>query len=129
MLQLIDVSDTKAQKRYWKTYHCRNVLLQEGNKLIGSLCRKRWCQKCNRVRTAELINDYKLPLQQLQKEDSLYFITLTAPTVSGRNLRSEIEKRYKAFKKAKDNLQRNYGVKLVGGRKLEITYNLSLIHI
>jgi hypothetical protein len=123
LLKIIDVCDVKSKKQYWKTYHCKNVLIQQGNKLIGSLCRKRWCQNCNRIRTAELVNNYKQPLQDIQKEDELYFVTLTAPTVNARNLSSEITKRYKAFTRIKDNLRRNYGIKLVGIRKLEITYN------
>jgi len=123
LLKIIDVCDDSSKKKYWKTYHCKNVLIQQGNKLISSLCRKRWCQNCNRIRTAELINAYKQPLLNIQERENLYFVTLTAPTVSGRNLGSEITKRYKAFIKIKDNLRRNYGIKLVGIRKLEITYN------
>lgn len=123
LLQIINVCDEESKKQYWKTYHCKNVLIQQGNKLVGSLCRKRWCQNCNRIRTAELVNDYKKPLQDIQKDDDLYLITLTAPTVNGRNLSSEITKRYKAFSRIKDNLRRNYGIKLVGIRKLEVTYN------
>jgi plasmid rolling circle replication initiator protein Rep len=123
LLKLIDVSDEVSKKQYWKTYHCRNVLLQDGNKLVGSLCRKRWCQTCNRIRTAELITAYHKPLQELQLENGLYLVTLTAPTVKARNLSSEIDKRYKAFTRAKDNLRKNYGIKLVGGRKLEVAYN------
>ncbi len=121
--RLIDVSDKHWKKRYWKAYHCKNVLLQDGNKLQGSLCRKRWCQTCNRIKTAELINGYSKPLQNLQNEDNLYFITLTTKTVKSRKLNNEIIKRYKAFTRIKDNLRKNYGIKLVGARKLEITYN------
>ena len=86
LLQVIDVADTTWKKKYWKAYHCKNVLLQNGNKLQGSLCRKRWCQTCNRIKTAELINGYKKPLQELQAEENLYFITLTTKTVKAGKL-------------------------------------------
>jgi len=123
LLQLVDASNNDWNKRYWKTYHCKNVLLQDGNKFVGSLCRKRWCQTCNRIRTAELIKGYQIPLQELQSQDDLYFVTLTAPTVKAGKLSSEIVKRYKAFTRIKDNLRKNYNIKLVGARKLEVTYN------
>jgi plasmid rolling circle replication initiator protein Rep len=123
LLQLIDVSDKDWNKKYWKTYHCKNVLLQDGEKFTGSLCRKRWCQNCNRIKTAELIKGYSAPLQELQKADDLYFVTLTTKTVKAGKLSAEITKRYKAFTRIKDNLRKNYGISLVGARKLEVTYN------
>lgn len=128
LVKLIDVSPPHWNSQYWKTYHCKNVLLQDGNKLIGSLCRKRWCQNCNRIRTAELINQYHEPLKQLQTDDTLYFVTLTCPTVQARNLRSEISKRYKAFTRIKDNMRKNYKVKLNGIRKTEVTYTKGKFH-
>ena len=125
---LIDVADRKQQKLYWKSYHCNSVLLQNETVLQGSLCRKRWCQHCNRIKTAELIKGYHAPLVDMQKEDSFYFVTLTAPTVSGRKLNSEIDKRNKAFRRIKDNLRKNYGMKLNGVRKTEITYTKGKFH-
>jgi len=118
------VADVKQRKQYRKTWYCNSVLLQNQTILQGSLCRKRWCQHCNRIKTAELIKGYHEPLSDMQKDDSLYFVTLTAPTVSGRKLRSEIRKRYKAFSRIKDNLRKNYAINLNGIRKLEITYTL-----
>lgn len=118
---LVDATTEKEWKsRYWDTYHCNNILLQDGSQLIGSLCRRRWCQNCNRIKTAEMVNAYKQPLTEL---NDLYFVTLTAPTVKGRQLSSELNKRLKAFQRAKDNLRKTYGIKLVGMRKTEITYN------
>lgn len=117
---LVDATTKDRKKVYWKAWHCNEVLLQEGNVLRGSLCRKRWCQTCSRIKTAEMVNGYKEPLKEL---GSLYFVTLTAPTVKGRQLNSEITKRVKAFQRAKDNLRKNYGIKLNGIRKIEVTYN------
>jgi len=120
LIQLIDVASPDRKKQYWKTYHCKNVLLQNGNKLTGSLCRKRWCATCSRIKTAELTNSYKAPILDLGQ---LYFITLTRPNVSSRQLKSEVKKLIKTFQKIKDNLRKNYGIKLNGMRKIEITYN------
>lgn len=122
LVQLIDISDKAQQKKYWKTYHCKNVLLQNGNKFTGSLCRKRWCQTCNRIKTAEMTNAYLPSFEKLKEIDKLYFVTLTAPTIAARQMKKEINKRYKVFTLIKDNL-RKQGVKLNGMRKLEITYN------
>lgn len=122
-LQLIDVSPMVWQKKYWKAYHCQDILLQDGFNLRGSLCRKRWCQNCNRIKSAEMVKGYSKPLQDLQKEDDLYFITLSSKTVKAKRLRFEIERLIKAFTRIKDNLRKNHGIRLVGCRKLEITYN------
>ena len=108
------------KKRYWTTYHCNNVLLQDGNKFTGSLCRKRWCTECCRIKTAELTNGYKQPMQDLGQ---LYFVTLTRPNVKARQLKSEIKKMLSGFQKIKDNLRKTYKIKLQGIRKIEITYN------
>ncbi|MFM7853912.1 MAG: protein rep, partial [Flammeovirgaceae bacterium] len=86
----------------------------------GSLCRKRWCTHCCRIKTAEMTNAYKKPLQELE---ALYFVTLTRPNVKGRELKSEIQKLIKGFQTIKDNMRKTYGMKLQGMRKLEVTYN------
>lgn len=117
--QLVDVTSPDRVKGYWKTYHCNRIKLQEGDKLKGSLCRKRWCQHCNRIRTYELLNGYLEPLKELKDP---HFVTLTAPTVNARELRSEIQKRYKAFTRIKDNIRKNYKLKINGIRKTEVTF-------
>jgi plasmid rolling circle replication initiator protein Rep len=121
VFSIIDTLKSDEQKqKYWKTYHCNEVLLQQGTVFRGSLCRKRWCTHCNRIKASEMTNGYKEPLRNLGQ---LYFVTLTRPNVKGRQLKSEIQKLIKAFQKIKDNLRKNYDVKLSGMRKLEVTYN------
>ena len=122
-LQLIDISPRVWQKKYWQAFHCQDILLQDGHNLRGSLCRKRWCQNCNRIKTAEMVKGYSEPLKELQKDDDLYLVTLSSKTVKEKRLKFEIERRYKAFTRIKDNLRKNHNIKLVGCRKLEITYN------
>lgn len=114
--------DVSGNKDYWKPFHCNEVLLQQGKSLKGSLCRTRYCNHCQRIKTAELIKGYQAPLIKLTEEDKLYFVTLTAPTVKGRQLKAEIVKRYKAWNRVKDRL-RKQGLKINGIRKLEVEYN------
>ena len=120
---LIDITTDKGMKsKYWQTFHCKNVLLQQGQSIIGSLCRNRWCLTCSRIKTAEMINGYAEPLRELATENELYFVTLTAPTIKADKLTTEIRKRIKVFQQCQDAL-RKQGIKLNGMRKLEITYN------
>jgi plasmid rolling circle replication initiator protein Rep len=121
VISIIDtLKDDNQKKKYWLTYHCNHVLFQQGNIFKGSLCRKRWCTQCNRVKAFEMTSAYKEPLTNLGQ---LYFVTLTRPNVKGRQLKSEVQKLIKAFQRIKDNLRKNYDVKLSGMRKLEVTYN------
>lgn len=120
---LIDVTtDVKMRSKYWETYHCKNVLLQQGESVIGSLCRNRWCMNCNRIKTAEMVNGYSAPLLELGNQDELYFVTLTAPTIKADKLTTEIRKYIKVFQQCQDAL-RKQKIKLNGMRKLEVTYN------
>lgn len=121
LVKIIDVvSDKKKRTSYWKTYHCQNVILQDGNNFNSSLCRKRWCTTCCRIKTAELTNAYKEPILNL---GDLHFVTLTRPNVKGRELKSEVNKLKKSFSLIVDNLRKNYKIRINGLRKLEITYN------
>ena len=64
---LIDVTTSvKMRSKYWSTYHCKNVLLQQGNSVIGSLCRNRWCLTCSRIKKIGVC-DYSLKPQKSLK--------------------------------------------------------------
>lgn len=117
--------DKKWKARYWDTWHCKNVLLQNNGTITGKLCRNKWCRNCNRIKTAEMTNGYKQPLQNLGE---LYFITLTAPTCFKYELKSEIKKRIKTFTLCKNNLRKNYDMKINGLRKLEVTATKGKFH-
>ena len=121
ILSIVDTLKDEGQaKTYWKSYHCNSVLLQDNYTFKGSLCRKRFCTECNRIKTAELTNGYKQPMLELGK---LYFITLTTPNVKGSELKKEIQKMIKAFQLIKNNIRKTYKIKINGIRKIEITYN------
>ena len=110
-------------KRYESTYNCQNVLLQQGAEFKSARCRKRWCQNCNRQKSAKLYADYKETLLSMAEKQGLYFVTLTAPTCKQRQLKSTIERRIKAFQRIKNNIRMRYETKLNGFRKLEVTHN------
>jgi len=118
--------DVSGNKDYWKAWHCNNILLRKAQNIKGSLCRTRVCNHCSIIKQSELINGYQAPLQELAKADELFFVTLTAPTVKERQLKAEIDKRYKAWSKVKDKL-RKQGYSINGIRKLETTYNISKV--
>ena len=117
LFQLIDTK-SELNKSYWQTYHCSNVLKQEGKKVTSRYCNQRWCFVCNSIRTANFINGYKSVLENFEEP---MFVTLTAPTVKADDLKTELEKRYKAFTNIKDNL-RKQGIKIKGLRKTECHY-------
>jgi 5S rRNA maturation endonuclease (ribonuclease M5) len=118
---IIDSLTTRNEtKKYWKTFHCNTILLQQGNSFKGSLCRKRWCTECCRIKTAELTNAYKEPIKEL---GAIYFVTLTTPNVKGEKLNKQIKRMIKAFQLIKNNIRNTYKIKLQGIRKIEVTYN------
>src|ERR1035437_2148495 len=60
--------DTKSElnQSYWNTWHCNETLTQHGNKITARYCNNRWCNTCNRIRTAKLMNGYLPALKKLQ---------------------------------------------------------------
>lgn len=116
--------ESPLHKAYKRTvFDCCSTLMQEGKKLTSKYCDGRWCNTCNRIRTAKLINGYLKPLQQLEQP---YFVTLTIPNVTGSELRHSIigmvqtfSNSVKAIRRAKNSLTNGFN----GIRKLECTYN------
>lgn len=119
LFPLIDL-DSPLKKSYWRTWHCNNILLQDGHKMTSSYCNGRWCNVCNRVRMAKMINGYSAPLLKLK---DLHFVTLTAPNVFGEDLTNEIDCFFNSWRKIYKNIKKNYKhLPLRGMRKFEITF-------
>ena len=59
--------DSPLKKSYWNTWHCSNILYQEGKKITTKYCNNRWCLVCNRIRTGKLIAGY-LPVMKAMKQ-------------------------------------------------------------
>jgi len=110
-------------KRYDNTIFCSTVLEQDGNKLRSRFCKARWCNVCNRVRTAKLIKGYGSAIESMSDPR---FVTLTVPNVPGPELRSEIKRMISEFRKIQELRRKLKKPLLKGIRKLEVTYNPDL---
>lgn len=117
---LID-QDSSLKQSYWNSYHCSNILLQDGQKITGKYCNNRWCIVCNRIRTAKMIKGY-LPAIKQEIEDP-FFVTLTIPNVSGDLLKSTIRGMIKNLTKISDLFRKRRNYQIKGIRKIECTYN------
>jgi DNA-damage-inducible protein D len=117
--------NTDLKKSYWNSYYCNENLRQEGNKITGKYCKNRWCSVCNRIRTAQLIQGYKMPLLELEDKQ---FVTLTLPNCEAVDLEETIDFMLKTVKTVQDAIKMRHhrgkqDWQLVGIRKLECTYN------
>src|SRR4030042_506500 len=118
ILELVDLN-SPLKKSYWNTYHCSDVLLQDGKKITAKYCNNRWCFVCTRIRTAKLINGY---LPQFEKMVDPRYVTLTFPSVVGEDLGKAIDEMIRVFIQIKKALLKR-GMKINGLRHLEVTYN------
>lgn len=114
---------SKLFKAYKNTSYCAEVLATDENgKLTTTYCKNRWCQTCNRIKTALMINGYMPQIKDLFQP---VFVTLTLPTCTG----SEIVPRIKEMEKTWSYILRNSKNKkflkqyqnFKGVRKAEIT--------
>lgn len=103
-------------KAYERTLHCMETLTPNAEgRLVSHYCKNRWCPVCQAIRLAVLVNGYKPQLEQL---DDPYFVTLTRPTCSAKELPGQIQRMGKAFRQIKSR-KGFRGVK--GLRKAECT--------
>lgn len=90
----------------------------------SSNCGNRFCPICtwNKAKKDAIAISVTMQAIREEQEQEFIFLTLTAPNVTGEELKSEIDKFNKAFKKLFD--RRNVQ-KVINGyvRKLEVTYN------
>lgn len=126
--QLVECTTNEKQKRaYWQTYHCTGAIaLYNDNTTSARYCKRRWCQVCAGMRTAQVINRLKPVFDAWQEP---YFVTLTqGATVDAEQLRSTIDAMFANFERCKERAkkrhQRGKGGKFVGIRKIECTYNV-----
>jgi hypothetical protein len=118
--KLIDLN-SPLEKSYWKTYHCGNIILQEGEKFYFHKCKQKWCRTCSHIRTADLINGYKHLLESFTEPQ---MVVLTMKNCKGRELKQTYQNMVNAFKLATRNLTKTHGIKLNGIRTWECTYNI-----
>jgi Plasmid rolling circle replication initiator protein and truncated derivatives len=119
VLKLIDL-DSPLKQSYWNTWHCSDVLLQDGKKITAKYCNNSWCLVCNRIRTAKLIKGY---LPELKKMDDPRYVTLTFPNVPATELKAAIDEMIREIARIKRVLKKREGIEINGLRHLECTYN------
>jgi hypothetical protein len=109
---------TKAYKT--TLFECCTTIVQEGQKLTSKYCGYRWCNVCNRIRTAKLLNGYLKPLNEMKQPS---FVTLTIPNVNKADLRHTIVGMINVSKNIIRALKR-LKIACNGIRKIECTYNV-----
>lgn len=117
--KLID-QRSPLEKDYWGTWHCGNVILQEGDVYRSNRCKKRWCIRCSHIRTMHLIHGYKHLLEEFEEP---VMLTLTMKNCKGRELKAYYKKMVEAFKRATRNARKTHGINCKGIRNWECTYN------
>lgn len=127
ILKLIDNSPKEAHAAYWDAYHCSNVKVVEDGVSRSKLCRRRYCQNCERIRAANMINSYLPALVEVGLDD-WWFVTLTSPTVHEKNLKSQIKLHYDSWRKIMNGNFRKRKIKPVGIRALECTKSKGKYH-
>ena len=127
-LSLVNVAEKKenseAVKSFWNTYHCQSKLICVDGRYYGTYCKNRFCPLCSSIRKADIINRY-MPV--LQTWEAPQFVTLSIRTMSKAKLaeamKTMIERLNRIVAKYKKRGQRGTGIKLIGIRALESTYN------
>ena len=85
------------------------------------LCRQKWCPRCNRIRSAELINAY-VPI--LSSWDALYMVTLTVRNVNALDLKDKLSEMQHRFRNIMRTIHRRLGTSAVRAIKtIEVTAN------
>lgn len=120
LLRALYKLNSKYANRYDSALYCSSVLIQKGNKLTSRFCNQRFCNLCNRIRTARLLNGYA---PALAKMSDPRLVTLTIPSCKAEDLRSEIRRMISEIKKMQDLRRKLKKAPIVGLRKLEVTYN------
>lgn len=109
--------DSPLQSSYFGSMLCSGVMRQEGQKLITTYCKQRWCAVCNRIRTAKAISSYLPVIRDL---NDVYFVTLTKKTVFGEDLKANIDLMNKTWRKITDTARKKR-TGFEGVRKAECT--------
>lgn len=114
------VNGSTLEQSYRNSVYCCEVLRQEAGKISGQYCGNRWCLVCASIRTGRAWNNY-MPVMKSWRDKQ--FLTLTIKNVNGAQLRGTIAEMLFALTWIKKEILRRYGIKLVGLRKLECTFN------
>ena len=108
-------------KPYILSCGCCGTLAIDDNRELRSLyyCKNRWCSTCASINTAILIQKYLPAFQRLNEQESLFFVTLTKPTIPSHMIPDRLVEMQKAWRKITD-LARKKCVNFTGVRKTEL---------
>ena len=128
ILSLVDVADGKRDlnqiKSFWNSYHCQSSIISSNGRYYGRYCKNRYCTLCCSIRKATIINKY-LPV--IENWEDPYFVTLTAKSLSSKNLHKRMKDMNRGFRKIKNKLRKRHlrgkGFKLMGVKSLECNFN------
>lgn len=118
---LSKVYGSSLNSSYRRSYNCGDKVIVENGMAKSEYCKNRWCLVCNRIRTAQLMNDY-LPVVDNWSAES-YFVTVTIPNVTKSQLSIGLQKMQSAFTTIKRRMKRSYNLNFIAMRKIECTYN------
>jgi hypothetical protein len=123
---LANVPRSGLHKAYWNTFYCSSVLQERSDgKSVAKFCKNRWCLVCCRIRSADLIKQYRALLESWPEK---HLVTLTVPNCSAEDLDCTVREMKAGF----DTIRRNWAMQhrrkqraspLVALRKLEATHN------
>jgi hypothetical protein len=114
--------DSTNKKMYQRTKECTNLLKQEEQFLTSRYCQRRDCMVCNNIKTAQLIDRFKKPFNEIGET---MFTTFHRPNIKADLLSSEITYFLNWFTSLRKYIQKNpvHGKKFSGIKRIEITYN------
>jgi hypothetical protein len=122
---LKSTGDEKLEQKYLNQYYCRHwKYVEQGKAMPTSVsCKNRSCAMCSAIRAAILFDQYKQPLSKFA---SLVFVTLTAKSVKGSELKERIKKLTEIISRMVESQKQRYhrgnaAQRYRGLRKLEIT--------
>lgn len=118
-LRYLSDLDSDLQRSYINSQQCSSSIYINGNKATSQYCKQRWCQVCNRIKTAQLINGY---MPQFQKFEQPYFVTLTSRNVPPDLLAEMLQVYQHVWRTIYKRMKKNK-LELKGIKKLECTYN------
>lgn len=123
--ELLKQSYSPLHSSYKKSTLCGSMIeiVQENGVVIKymHLCRCKWCPRCARIRTAELINAY-VPI--IKTWDGLFMVSLTVKNINPYDLKdklSEMQKRFRNIVRTMHNRLATKEIKII--KSIEISVN------
>ncbi len=115
--------ESSLLKSYKNTWFCSSVIeVDENGMAKAKYCKNRWCPVCQRNKMGAMINQYG---PRLEREEELWFLTLTRQNVRADKLKHEILKYQELWRQISKSRTYRKAMKrgVIGIRKVECTYH------